>query len=133
MSLRTKLFIAAISLSVLAACTNHKPEPETMYEAIPTASAQGVQTIHVKHDVRGKDVFIECIIGNFSFKKGTRRKVEGEGHIDVYLNGQKINEVFTAAFILRGLPTGKHKVHLELVHNDGSKYGVSYDFEADVS
>jgi hypothetical protein len=133
MSLRIKLITAALFVSLLAACTNQKPEPETIGEAIPTVSAQSNQTLHVKHAVKGKDVFVECVVGHFSFKKGAKRNMEGEGHIAVYVNGQKVHEVFTAAFVLRGLPTGKHKINLELVHNDGSPYGVSHEFEVNIS
>lgn len=131
--MRTKMMTVVFSLLlVLAAYTNHKPEPETMYKAVPVVSAPIAQTMHVKHKVRGNDVFVECIVNNFSFKKGTRYKVDGEGHIDVYLNGQKVNEVFTAAFVVRGLPTGKHTIHLELVYNDSTKYGVSHEFEVNI-
>lgn len=126
------MMIVIFSLLTLAACMNDKQEPETMYEAIPTVSASVEQAMHVKHEVRGKDVFIECVVNNFSFKKGSRHNVNGQGHIDVYLNGQKVNEVFTAAFVIKGLPTGKHTIHLELVHNDSTKYGVSHELEINI-
>lgn len=105
-------------------------------EITPTSSlatASTAPTLHVKHEVRGKDVFVECVIDHFSFIKGVQRKKEGEGHIDVYVNGQKVTEVFTAAFVVRGLPPGKHIVRLELVHNDATKYGIFYEFEVNIS
>ncbi|MBB5323803.1 hypothetical protein HNQ34_000895 [Anoxybacillus tepidamans] len=129
--MRTKMIASVFSLLLLAAWENHK-EAETMHKAVPIASAHIVQTMHVKHEVRGKEVFVECIVNNFSFKKGARHKKDGEGHIDVYLNGQKVNEVFTAAFVVKGLPAGKHTVRLELVHNDSTKYGVSHEFEVNI-
>lgn len=99
----------------------------------PIATTALMPTLHVKHEVRGKDVFVECVIDRFSFTKGVHRKKEGEGHIDVYVNGQKVTEVFTAAFVVRGLPPGKHVVRLELVHNDATKYGVFHEFEVNIS
>nr|WP_245934696.1 hypothetical protein [Anoxybacillus vitaminiphilus] len=102
-------------------------------EAIPVLLQTDERTMNVKHQVRGTDVFIECIVTNFSFKSGKRKKVDGEGHVDLYVNGQKVNEVSTAAFILKGLPEGKHVIRLELVHNDSSKYGLYHEFEVNIS
>jgi hypothetical protein len=133
MSLRKRMMVFALFMSVLVACGNNKTEThKNMYDAIPVISSHSERTLHVKHQVRGKDVFIECIVNEFTFKKGKRNKVEGEGHIDLYLNGQKMNEIFTAAFVVKGLPTGKHTIHLELVHNDSSKYGLSHEFEVNI-
>ncbi|WP_238583564.1 hypothetical protein [Anoxybacteroides amylolyticum] len=97
------------------------------------AATPNAPTLHVKHEVRGKDVFVECVIDRFSFTKGVQRKKGGEGHIDVYVNGQKVTEVFTAAFVVRGLPPGKHVMRLELVHNDATKYGIFHEFEVNIS
>jgi hypothetical protein len=131
-----------ILLFTFTACNNDKPEPETKIriepiagaeEAIPVLSQTGERSMNVKHQVRGSDVFIECIVTKFSFKSGKRKKADGEGHIDLYLNGKKIAEVSTAAFIVRGLPKGKHIIRLELVHNDSSKYGLHHEFEVNIS
>jgi hypothetical protein len=90
------------------------------------------RTLAVKHYVRGKDVLIECVVDRFSFVKGKKIKKDGEGHIDVYLNGQKVKEVSTAAFIVKGLPSGKHSIRLEFVHNDSSKYDLFHEFEVNI-
>jgi len=122
-----KIMVSVFLLWLLAAWTNGKTSPP-----VPVVAAPVAQTLHVKHEVRGKDIFVECVVDHFSFKKGVHDKKEGEGHIDVYVNGQKVNEVFTAAFVVRGLPSGKHIVRLELVHNDSTKYGVAHEFEVNI-
>jgi hypothetical protein len=95
-------------------------------------AVSGKRTLAVKHYVRGKDVLIECVVDHFSFVKGKKIKKDGEGHIDVYLNGRKVNEISTAAFIVKGLPSGKHAIRLELVHNDSSKYDLFHEFEVNI-
>ena len=126
MSLQKRLIILFLFLFVvLGACGNDKPSPETVVFA---AAGQENKSFHVKHDVKGKDVLIECIVAGFPFQKGTNG-----GHINVYLNGQKVSEIYTAAFILRGLPTGKHVIRLELVYNDGKITGLSHEFTVTIS
>ncbi|MBA2874110.1 hypothetical protein HNR31_000880 [Anoxybacillus caldiproteolyticus] len=115
-------------LLIMTACGNDKPEPETNSNRIVPVVSQHQPTspMHVKHEIKGKDVFVECIVTGFTFQKGA-------GHIDVYLNGKKINEVFTAAFVIRGLPTGKHTIRLELVDDGGRKSSLSHEFEVNIS
>jgi uncharacterized protein (UPF0333 family) len=142
MSLLKRLGLTIIILLIATACNNDKPEPETKIRieaitnnknVIPVLSQNGQRTMNVKHQIRGKDVFIECVVTNFTFKKGKQKKVEGEGHINLYLNGQKVDEISTAAFIVKGLPNGKHVIRLELVYNDSSKYGLDHEFEVNIS
>jgi hypothetical protein len=142
MSLLIRLITTFIIFISFTACNNDKPEPETKVQIEPAMGKNEAmfvflqtdeRTMNVKHQVRGTEVFIECIVTNFRFKSGKRKKVNGEGHIDVYVNGQKVDEVSTAAFILKGLPRGKHMVRLELVHNDSSKYGLYHEFEVNIS
>ncbi|OAT73479.1 MULTISPECIES: hypothetical protein [Parageobacillus] len=94
-----------------------------VFSVAPVMAHQENKYFHVKHDVKGNNVLIECIAPSFPFQNGT----DG-GHVNVYVNGQKVNEVYTAAFMLRGLPAGKHVVRIELVYNDGKITGLSHEF-----
>ncbi|OQP16960.1 hypothetical protein [Geobacillus zalihae] len=97
------------------------------FEPAPSSSAHAEAVggpLQVKHEVKGSDVFIECVAVHFPFRKGS-----GGGHIHVYVNGQKMTEVYTAAFIVRGLPSGKHTIRLELVYNDGKATGMTHEFD----
>jgi hypothetical protein len=126
MSLQKRHIILFLFLFVvLGACGNDKPAPETVVFAMTN---QENKLFQVKHDVKGKDVLIECIVADFPFRKGTNG-----GHINVYLNGQKVNEIYTAAFMMRGLPTGKHVIRLELVYNDGKITGLSHEFAVTIT
>jgi hypothetical protein len=124
MSLPKRVMVLCLFFAVLlGACGNDKPAPQTHIRNVAHAMTEDRKSFEVKHHVKGKDLLIECIATNFPFQKG-----KNGGHISVYLNGQKINEVYTAAFMLRGLPTGEHAVRLELVYNDGKITGMSHEF-----
>ncbi|ABO66337.1 MULTISPECIES: hypothetical protein [Geobacillus] len=99
--------------------------PAATSAALHEPSAGGL--LEVKHQVQGNDVLIECFAAQFPFRKGN-----GGGHINVYVNEQKVTEVYTAAFIVRGLPSGKHVIRLELVYNDGKVTGMTHEFDVDI-
>jgi hypothetical protein len=82
------------------------------------------RSLSVKHEVKGKDVYIECYVPNFHFSQENvgKRNKDGEGHIHLYLNGEKITKIYKAAFIVKGLPSGKHKIKIEIAHNNHTPY-----------
>ncbi len=140
----TVLLILSLSL-VGTACTNDKPHPETNTQVvpmeveyskvIPSIEVSGTQiqrSLDVKHEIKGNDVYVECVVANFTFTKGKDKNVDGEGHIELYLNGEKVDEIATAAFIIKELPSGNHTVKLELVHNDSLKYNISKEFDVSI-
>lgn len=90
--------------------------------------------ISVKHQVKGNDIYVECVISNFNFSTRDDKKLNknGYGYLQLYLNGKKIDNIYTAAFIIKGLPVGKHQIKLELVHNDSTPYGVAKEFEVTI-
>lgn len=132
---------------VVSGCTNDKPQPETFMEIIPMevtnisnektieamASQNKQRSFEVKHHVKARDVYVECIVSNFKFTKGKKVNSEGEGHIDLYLNDKKVDEIYTAAFIAKELPTGKHTIRVELVNNDSTTYNLSKEFEVTIA
>lgn len=92
-----------------------------------TAKAQSAVKINYK--VKGRDVFVECIIPGFTFIANERNQVKkGEGHIHVYLNGKKIQDVNQAAFVIKDLPIGKHEIMLKFVQNDDKPYNYTKSF-----
>lgn len=96
-----------------------------------TAQAD-LSAIKINHKVKERDVFVECIVPGFSFKADNGNRKEGEGHIHVYLNGNKFKDVTRAAFILKDLPKGKHEISLKFVHNDNTPYRYSKSFSVNI-
>ncbi|KEF38586.1 hypothetical protein M670_02212 [Schinkia azotoformans MEV2011] len=98
------------------------------------AMASNINPMSVKHQVKGKDIYVECVISNFTFSKKDHKKINqnGFGYMQLYLNNQKIDNIYTAAFIVKGLPAGKHQIKLELVHNDGTPYNIQKEFDVTI-
>ncbi len=119
---------------VLAGCTEHKPRPEGSVSIVPlgiletTHSAIEVvsqtKNLVVDHHVSGQNIYVECFIPSFTFKEKGGTKVEGEGHMLIYVDGERVDEISTAAFIVKGLEKGKHQLVVEVVHNDSSPYNL---------
>lgn len=124
----TWLLILAAALS---ACSNEKPRPEgeeTVPMEVSMLGNESVETavqprqLNVTHHVKGSNVYIECYIPNFSFSDKRGEKVNGEGYLNLYIDGKKTDEIHTAAFIIKGLDKGTHTIYIEVLHNDSSRY-----------
>ncbi|RSK26913.1 hypothetical protein EJF36_08545 [Bacillus sp. HMF5848] len=137
-----KLLIILNTVYMLVGCQQDKPEPQSLIiqpveiinhsvDVIPvTAKSTGKEkrSMTIRHHVNNNDVYVECIVTDFSFQKDKQNNVEGEGHLVLYLNDQKLDTIKTAAFIIKGLPKGTHKIRVELVHNNNNEYGLQKEF-----
>jgi len=94
----------------------------------------GSQGVTVNYSVKGKNVYIECIVPKFKFVSDGEKndQKDGEGHIHLYLNGKKVMDINQAAFIVKGLPKGEHHFKLEFVHNDQTPYRFSEEFTVEI-
>ncbi|MGM0919845.1 MAG: hypothetical protein ACQEWW_01265 [Bacillota bacterium] len=125
------IMLLILLLVSLTACTNEKPRPEgnavpmeisiTQQDAVE-AGAQTGRQLFVNHHLKGRNVYIECFVPNFTFSDERGKKVNGEGYMNLYVDEKKTDEIHTAAFIIKGLEKGTHTISLELLHNDSSKY-----------
>ncbi len=100
------------------------------YERIVSSSKKDERLI-VNYEVKDQDIYVECFVKDFSFNRediGSVKK-EGEGHIHLYINGNKVDSIFQSSFIIKSLPSGTYNIKLELVHNDYTPYGISEEFE----
>ncbi|MEH7382400.1 hypothetical protein V7138_18205 [Bacillus sp. JJ1533] len=90
------------------------------------------RTIQVEHHIRGNDVYLECIIPNFTFKQSGGQKKDGEGHLNVLIDGERTEKVSTAAFIIKGLATGEHTLKIQVVHNDLTNYQLEHTIHVQI-
>ncbi|WP_246940280.1 hypothetical protein [Bacillus pinisoli] len=137
-------YLLLIMIVLLAACGTDDPKPPeaNSHEVIPVSAYGKVveasttvskQDLTIRHNVKDKNIYVEVVIPNFNFSsKGKQKKVDGEGYIHLYLNGKKVDEIHQAAFIVKGLPSGKHDVKIELVQNDATSYGVEEEFSVTI-
>jgi hypothetical protein len=86
--------------------------------------------MEVSHEVVGNDLHLDFDLADFqlSFENVGKEKVEGQGHIHLYIDGQKVMKIYESQYIWKNLETGKHHVRVELAHNDHEPYGVEEFF-----
>ncbi|RLQ95859.1 hypothetical protein [Falsibacillus albus] len=112
-----------LSVMLLGGCQSYIPEKHGEINAkAQTVSQSSAKKMNVKHVVRGKDVFVECVISSISLNGKNPAKIA------VYVDGRLNGDYQTAAFIIKGLPKGVHHIKLDLVNSNHSRYGVSKDF-----
>jgi hypothetical protein len=134
---KMKRLLALVFILIgMTGCVEDKPRPEGNVILVPlhvtnvsndvveVVSQSQLASLNIKHYVRNKDVYVECYIPNFSFKEKGGNKVSGEGHIEVSVDGKKIDDMNTAAFIVKGLDRGVHEMMVEVVHNDSTTYDL---------
>jgi hypothetical protein len=118
-------------LTILVSCQNDKPKPETK-RGFSLVSPEKVfassfvteeveDPFFVKHHVKGRDVYIECIVKGASFR-------EKNAKIIVYIDGKKEEEKTNAAFVLKGLEPGKHQIQLQLKKAKNSNSAIIEEF-----
>lgn len=133
------LWITLVNIGLLLGCSQDKPKPETFMniEVTPIEMLQNQepaavvavnqevksQEMYIKHQVKGKNVYIECFIPNFSFKNSSRN-----GYLSLYIDNKKIKNVTTAAFIVKGLSEGKHLIKLKMTNHPLGDQDIKKEF-----
>ncbi len=97
-----------------------------------TSELEIKRSIQVEHQVRGNDVYLECIIPNFTFKQSGGQKKDGEGHLNVLIDGKRTENISTAAFIIKGLSRGEHTLKIQVTHNDLTNYPLEHTIQVRV-
>jgi hypothetical protein len=108
---------------VLSACQRDIPKPENNVIEVFAAENSIIKenkknSFHVKSFVRGNNVFIECMITNFSFRERDHSQ-DNSGKMLVLIDGKRYKEYSTAAFIIKDLESGHHRITLQIVNQNG--------------
>ncbi|GKU82357.1 hypothetical protein [Niallia sp. NCCP-28] len=90
-----------------------------------SAVALNEQEITVHHVVRGSSVFIECRLNSLSFRKNNPKK---QAKLLLKVDGQLVSEHHSAAFVVRDLSAGEHKLVVEAVNANNKPYHLSKEF-----
>lgn len=116
-----KVLIGFMFLLFVLGCTPKVPEPESI-----KVEAAERKDIVIHHMVKGNNVLIECIPTGVSF---SNEKMDmDKGKILLYVNGQLHHEYNTAAFIVKNLTAGTHKLKVELVKPNNEPFDMSKEF-----
>ncbi|WP_051633680.1 hypothetical protein [Bacillus sp. UNC41MFS5] len=89
-------------------------------------------SLYVNHQVKGETVLINCIVSGISFRETDHSKKK-LGKLVIWIDGKKKSEVNAAAFIIKGLSPGSHRVKLEVVDLNNQPYGMEKEFMVNIT
>ncbi|MGG3466547.1 hypothetical protein ABES02_03230 [Neobacillus pocheonensis] len=88
-------------------------------------------TFSVQHHINGNQVMVECVVTGISFRELDHKK-DKVGKLVLWVDGEKNQEVKTAAFIIKDLSPGSHKLKLEVVKLNNEPYGLAEEFVVNI-
>ncbi|MBO0959234.1 hypothetical protein J1P26_05765 [Neobacillus sp. MM2021_6] len=142
-----RFYILLILLSgIVSGCQKDLPKPETKPKVISidrsshsdvnlipvyNQNSREIPSLFVQHKIKGNQLLVECIVNGISFRESdhSRKKT---GKMVVWVDGKRNTEVTSAAFIIKGLSPGEHKVKLEVVKLTNEPYGLAKEFMVNI-
>ncbi|MBA4537949.1 hypothetical protein H1Z61_12600 [Bacillus aquiflavi] len=130
-----KMVYLFLLIILLTACRRDLPEPEvknfknmSLLQSIPVYHPQTIEQeqFYVHHYVKGRNLYVECIVKGISFRSDNHDKKRGK--ILLYVDGKKVKEIKSAAFIIKGLSLGNHRIKLEIVSPNNKTYHLTKEF-----
>ncbi len=134
--------IILVLSGIMAGCQRDIPNPESKPKIVPinqtsnvnldivpvyNQNSKEIPTLFVNHETKGNQVLVDCIVTGVSFRSTdyTKQRI---GKIIVWIDGIRNTEVASAAFIIKGLSPGSHKIKLDVVKLTNEPYGLSKEF-----
>lgn len=118
------------SMLLLTACGTSSTNNFEVIESNAATKEEQKPTLHVETKKEGDKVFLlvdtDLII---SKEKYGKEKINGQGHIHVYVNNGEKQGVTSFPFELKDLKKGANQVKVSLHNNDHTPYGVSKKIE----
>lgn len=121
-----KLLIGLSSLILLTSCTNDKPKPETkkfqlvnheisneQVLAVTSVTTGQKKDLQITYTIKNNDLYVECFPRDYSFRKEGKIKDKLEGEVSVFIDGERVDKMKSASFILKDLSVGEHKIKVE--------------------
>ena len=119
-------------LFIMTGCKEKIPEPESLMFTKKVEAAQNHKSLSIKHIVQGNQVFIECVVPGVTFSSSNKDAKKGK--IRVTSNsGRLYKEYHTAAFVVKGLPKGRHILNVEIVGLNNKSLGMKKQLYVTIS
>jgi hypothetical protein len=81
---------------------------------IPIVANTQTSNFIVKYYIKGNNLFGECLLKDVSFRQDHGKKKLGK--LLVFLDGRKTLETQSPLFIMKNLPSGSHRLTIEVVN-----------------
>ncbi|WP_064093826.1 hypothetical protein [Rossellomorea aquimaris] len=119
-----KIIVLSICLLfVMTGCKEKIPEPESLMFTKKVEAAQKQRGLSIKHIVQGNQVFIECVVPGVTFSSSNNKTKKGKILV-TSSTGRLYKEYHTAAFVVKGLPKGRHILNVEIVGLNNKSLGM---------
>ncbi len=103
----------------------------TLEAATTVSSIQNSdEDFRVKTFVKGNSVYVECYLKNYGFSESNPEQL---ATVSVFIDNQKKVDMKTAAFIVKDVPNGMHKIKLEILNGAGEKTGLQKEIEVHIT
>ncbi|PLS06433.1 hypothetical protein [Neobacillus cucumis] len=135
-----QLYVLIFFILLASGCQREITKPEikpkfiNIYQSSVSVFHQDdneIPSLFVKHEIKGNQIYIECLVTGISFRNRERSK-QKIGKMQVWVDGKKSREITSAAFIIKGLSPGKHKLKLEIVKLNNEPYGLSKEIMVNI-
>lgn len=100
---------------------------ETMSSGILTMD---IPSLTVQYEPKGTSLFVECIVSGVTFRE--KEPGQRKGKIIVSVDGRKYQEAHAAAFIIKDLTYGNHRIKLDIADLHGNSYGIRKEFMVNI-
>ncbi|OUZ10923.1 hypothetical protein [Bacillus pumilus] len=108
------LSICALLFLVTGCQSQHEEKQITKQDpAVPVmqqVQSEMKQQGFLKYKVQGSSVYIESTLQDFHLESTRLKKDEKAGYFTVYVDGKRVGKEYTAAFVVKHLSKGKHKM-----------------------
>ncbi|MBO1004911.1 hypothetical protein [Pseudogracilibacillus auburnensis] len=120
-----KRLLCVFLLLLVAGCVQKVPEPQSIH--VEASETKRIHTsLDIRHHVHGNNVRVECIVEGVSFIDGPTDQERAK--IVLYIDDQLYGEFHTAAFIVKNMKSGTHKMNLEVVQPSNRSLGLKQQF-----
>ncbi len=122
-----KFLLIVCLLLMISGFEKNRSQPVTYTDVFPIKNSDLKQdeSFYVRHQVKNNDVLIECIVQGITFRD---INANNKGKIIIYVDGKKREEISSAAFIIKGLSSGTHRLKLEVIKTNDASYNLQKEF-----
>ncbi|RFU63394.1 hypothetical protein [Peribacillus glennii] len=126
---------------IVSGCGNKIPEPQYNQKTPEvlgrghSASAESIKPdgdrgFEAKYFMKGNSLYVDCFLRGFSLSPSYGKE---RAKIRCYMDGKRIADYQTAAFIVKKMPQGRHEMLLEILKANGQPAGLKKGFTVEVN